>query len=702
MLEVRELPKPPKDIAESTQKEAERVKRFLKSRLKSLKPERAESIEVQFDKFYESWKKQTKPQRARLVRYENLLSGVVEDSNFPFEGASNITLHYAAGMARTFRASFNKTAYQDEDLFYPIIPPQSGDAKAPMSEADRNNLAAGFNHSFSRLCNGLKTLKEGTVPCVRDGTLIISGRWRREVERCFDQRSYANLEAFKKDYPDQESTGLGDEEYARLVDAFLADDEPEVLVVFSYDFVKKDEPEYRVGPWAKFVRYPVYVNDLSDCELHGYIRKMSPEELKLKLKRSEIYERGAGKVLAARSGQKANDQWDKAVGFIEGLVPDENPEDRAVYYIDGVALLDLDNDGVPEKYEIWYAPEEKALLKLLPYRLRKNVDAHVPFRMIKRENSIDGVSLIGDCEDLFNQIDVLTRHRNNVRILTTSPVFLFNSKYKEQLDLGRSENVIRPGLTLWVDDPKTAGQQLAIQDMSTTNDNLDEQNLYMRHVELVFGPSQGMSGQQTPGDARAPGNKTIALLNQANARIDDYLDEFMLSGPKLADLHAALLFQYKAGPVLEFEDGGEAKSFPLEWLGVNGLRWGVKRRSVQLTPEFGLARLAQLEQTYGLLLPRLQAGDPVAVELWNRTVLQSGEPQADKLLMDDKKLMALQQAAAMQAQSDPKNPENQVKTAGRKAFATEIAKHGAQKLTGALQNTNGQKPIGAGVPGQKK
>jgi hypothetical protein len=426
---------------------------------------------------------------------------------------------------------------------------------------------------------------------------------------------------------------------------------------------------------------------------------LSPETLKLKQKRGEVYEAGANKVLNARKGTNGNDAWDKALGFVEGLALDEDPAERPVKFIDGVALFDLDGDGVAEKYEVWFAPEEEALLKLTPYRLRRNIDAHVPFRVVNRENRLDGVSLIGDCEDLFNQIDVLTRHRNNVRILTTSPVFLFNSKYKEQLDLGRSENVIRPGLTLWVDDPKSAGQQLPIQDLSTSNDNLDEQNLYMRHVEMVFGPSQGMSGQQTPGDSRAPGNKTIALLNQANGRIDDYLDEFMLSAPKLADLHAALLFQYQAGPTLNFDDGGEAQQFPLEWLAQTGLRWGIKRRSVQLTPEFGLARLAQLEQVYTSLLPLLEMGNPIAIELWNRTVLQSGEPQADKLLIDEQGVQQLQQVAAMRAQNDPKNPDRQAQAAGKKAFATDIAKHGAAKLTVALQNTNGQRPVGAKPPG---
>jgi hypothetical protein len=753
VVEVTELSKPPKDIAETEARAAERVEKFLKGRLKRLSEDQTTSIATKLHKFYETWRKQTRPQRERLVRYANLLEGVVEDSNFPFEGASNITLHYAAGMTRTFRATFNKTSYQDEEIFVPIFPPRqeaapaSSPGSAPpggaapieaiasltanqsplapqpaapeptsigmpppmpmpvaspssgdLSEADIRKLGSGFNHSFSRMCNGLRTLKEGTVPVVRDGTLIISGRWRRQIERCFDQRTYRDMETFKADYPDAESTGLSDGEYANLLDFFLAhadDEEPELVVSFGYDFVKRDEPEYRVGPWAKFVRYPVSgVQHLADCEFYGYEASCSPEEMRLKGKRGEFYKEAAEKVMAARKGSEMTDAWDKALAFVEGITPAEEPEARPIRYVEGTCLLDLDRDGIPEKYEVCFAPEEKVLLKLSPHRLRKNVDGHVPFRLVGRENRIDGVSLIGDCEDLFTQVDTLTRHRNNVRILTTSPVFLFNSKYKEQLDMGRSENVIRPGLTLWVDDPEKAGRQLPIQDLSTTNDNLDEQNLYTRHIELVFGPTQGLSGQQNVEDKRAPGNKTIALLNQANGRIDDYIDEFSLSLPRLADLHAALLFQYHDGKELKFVNRGQPESFPIEWLALPGLKWGVKRRSVQMTPEFALARLGQLAAFFQAMLPLIMAQNPIGIELWNRQVIASGEPNADKLLLEGNNLAMVQQSLQTAQAQSPENPEAQAKAKGQERFHEVMAE-------GAAHHLLGTKPAAKGPPGQK-
>lgn len=695
MLEVRTL-KAPRDVRETEEKAAERAELFLKSRLRRLSPAQTKSIEKKLDTWYTGWKKQTETQRRRLVRYAEMLEGVVEDSNIPFEGASNVTLHYAAGMARSFRATFNKTAYQDEDIHYALFSPELQKKLAGSPEVVAA-LNEGFNESFARESNGLRTLKEGTIAAVRDGTLVVSGYWRREVRHGFDQRTYRSLEAFQKDYPDAQAVG-SEAEYKDVVDFFLShgeDETPELVVEYEYEYVYRDEPEYRVGPWAKFVRYPTFARDLADCQVYGYEVKESREEVRRKRNAGEYYADGAGRALAGIVPDES-DAWDRSLGYVEGIAPPTDRKDRPVRYVDGVCLLDLDSDGVPEKYLVRYDFETKALLSLVPHRLRRGIDSAVVFRLVRRENRLDGVSLIGDCEDLFQQIDTNVRHRNNVRTLTTSPIFIANKNYKEQIDLGRAENVVRPGVTYWVDDPSPdkSIRQLQVNDLSTTGDNMDELMLYKQHVELVFGPTQGLSGQTAAGDKRAPGNKTIALLNQANGRIDDYLDEFFLSLPGLAELHAALLYQYASGPDLSFTRGGKMLSFPVQILADPGLRWGAKRRSVQLTPEFALARLGMLQSLFTQLLPLLGTGNPIAIEIWNRQVLASGEPNADKLLLSGENLQSVQASMqAMQAQN-PGNPAVKAKAAGQASFHKELGKHAAQVLAGKLAPDGSHPPSG--------
>jgi len=104
------------------------------------------------------------------------------------------------------------------------------------------------------------------------------------------------------------------------------------------------------------------------------------------------------------------------------------------------------------------------------------------------------------------------------------------------------------------------------------------------------------------------------------------------------------------------------------------LRWVPRRRSVTLTPEFAMQRLQTLLQVYMSMRPLLLQGDPIAMEIWNRTVRNSGEPQCEKFLMDPQQ--APQMAAhAMQVamQQFLKNARLQAVAAGEKKGAQQAA-----------------------------
>lgn len=688
--------KAPKDVLDQEADQAERVERFLKARKLRLSDEKMENIERDLSKKVESWQRSTNPLRKRLVRYNDLLEGVVSETNFPFEGGSNITIHYAAGMTRTFRASFNKTMYQDENLFVPVLDPNMD-----LEQAQYSALEQGFNFSFSTLYNGLDTLKEGTVPVLRDGTLIIMGMWERELEKSFDQRVYYSPEDFTKDYPDAESAGVTDEEYQGILDEWIVNPEESLTAYFDYDFVKFDGCRYQINTFAKFIFFPVFAKAIKDMELYGNEYSLSDSELKIKRKRGEFYERGVGKLLKTK-GNKESDAWDKARVFIDGIAiaQEEYKPNRVA---DLVYKTDLDKDGIPEKYLVTFALDGKALLSIQPYPIRRNIDMCVALRIIGRENRFPGVSLIGDTEDLFNQLDILHRHRNNVRMLTTSPVFIANDQMKDELDFGSAQNLIRPGLTLWVSDPapNKSIRQLEIQNLDQPGNSMDEEQVLERHLELAWGPTQGTSGQQTAEDPRAPARKTQMLLMQANQRIDDYMDEFRASFSDLAKLHAALLYQYYDGKEFVFEKNNEVFKFPIQLLASPKIHWKAKRRSVQLTPEFAMARLSSLVQVYEQMLPLLRSQDPVAIQIWNRYVTSSGEPDCEKLLYNAQTAQQMSatfqqmQQAALAKQADAKAQETgKKKMAG--AIGSEVGKHMAHKVIGpdaaAIQEP---KPMGA-------
>lgn len=649
-VDVRQLP-PPKDIRDGEAKAAARVDQLVKGRLQKLSDMQIDRLTKHVKKQLRAARKESEPLRKKLVRCADLLEGVVEETNFPFEGASNVTLRAAAGLERTFEATFNPALYADPDLFAPDLEPGAAE-ELKLDAAGLVKLQEGFNHSFAQKYNGLAVLKGGTLPAWRDGTFLVAGSWERRVERVNDQRTYRSYQEFQTDYPDAVSSKMTKAEYLDVADFFLVEGvDAELIVRFSYNHVAHDGIEYRQLLRAKFLLYPTTSLRLARASLYGALYDLPPDELKSRAKKGEYYERAVATAIKRRSSRDV-DAWDRNRLYVEGFSapdPDTAPLRLGAF----VVRYDLDGDGVVELHHVTVVTEgdDVTVIAVRPYDLRHNVPDVVPFRLVKRDHAFDGVSMVADGEDLYNQIDTLFRHDNNVMMLTTSPIFMVNENLKETMDLGRAESVIRPGVTYWVPDIQKAAKQLEVVDVAAAaGDNNVKMSIIGRFLEMLIGVSPGESGASSPEDPRAPAAKTTLLLMQSGKRADRCLDEWCDSLPDLAKLHATLLYQHLGKAEYKYANArGEAASFPIKLLADPRLRWVARRRSVTLTPEFALQRLGTLYGAYERMRPLLMQGDLVVTEIWNRTVRSSGEPQAEKFLMDPQQAPQLAAQAVKQA-----------------------------------------------------
>lgn len=724
-VEIREL-KPPPDILDGEDKAAERVKRFLKARNKTLSEDQLERLQKHLKKEIKNARKESEPLRKRLARYADGMEGIVEETNFPFEGASNVTLRASTGYARAFESAFNKTVYGDDQLFYPVFDP-GAEEELDMTQDKIQVLQEGFNHSFNINCNGLQVLKGGTIPAFRDGTFLIEGTWERRVERVNDERTYRSEEEFRKDYPDTASAGLSEEAYADLLDKFLEDD-PEVVIRFSYEHVQIDGIEYRQILRARFLVYPLSAKKISEAMLYGCYFELSKKELERRAKKHEYYESQVEKATLKQATGHL-DYYDRGQLMVRGLsAPDQDQVPFRL--VDLVVKFDLDKDNTLEAYRVQAVVEgeDVTVVSCRPYDLRHNIPSVIALKLVNRDSFLDGISLYGDGEDIFNQIDTLFRHDNNVMMLTTSPMFMAQQDLKDTIDLGRAENVLRPGITFWVPDPnKQPIRQIMVQDIAAaTGDNTAKLAILTRHLELLLGISQGESGSQTPDDPRAPARKTQLLLLQANRRIDQCIDTWTMSFPDLAKLHSTLIYQYSPTRVYRFASKPTAQpqqsampgqpqqppakvlEFDVSILADKRLKWLPLRRSITLTPEFAIARLQSLMQTYAQLMPMLRQGDPIAIELWNRTVRNSGEPQAEKFLFDPAQgPEMMQKAMAMAMQQFQLQSKMKAQAKGEEMLAKESAKHVVQIMSdqaraeasgaGIMLPQPSQQPVPGGV-----
>lgn len=629
---------PPVEISEKIVKRIDELIEIEESSNIQLSEKKLERVKKDLKNKLRVFKSQTGALKRRLIELNEILEGVVEETNFPFEGASNITLSYAAGIAKTFRAVFNRTAYQDPNIFSA----QKNKKNVNITDEQLLALEEGVNINFNSDTNGLDTLKLGTIPVFRDGTLIIEGYWKRKIERCSDFKIYKSSADFIADYPTPEVAGISDEEYKDILKRFLLDDK--VRVEFEYDNILYDGIEYNIIPLAECIFYPTYAKDLSDMVLYGKEFYISEPMLKQRAKHGMYYKSVVDRVISKKETARF-DQWSATRNFIEGLnFGNEDKEVKRYKLAELVYKTDLDNDGVLEKYFVTYDVENDEVLSFKKYHLRNNIDCWVDFRLVEREGRWIGVSLLAEGQDKFKLLDDIHRHRNNVRMLVSSPMLLVNERYKEELDFMSENSIVKPGRAFYVSDTTNAVKQLVIQDLDRTNSSTDEENLIIRYLEFSLGPTQALSGKETPSDPRAPMGKTIALLQQANQRIDDYLDTFKKSFPRLAKLHCALLAQY--GPdVIEYkiEQNGKLnyKEFPRELLLVDEIQWKDKRRSVTLSPEFAMQRLGGLMQIYTQLLPLIMQGNKVAVELWNRMVIASGEPNKEAIMITQEQMQSM-------------------------------------------------------------
>jgi len=86
--------------------------------------------------------------RRRLIEANDHLEGVSEDVDFPWPGASKVTIGLAAGMARTLRAVFDRAVFPDNRPF-------AGEALGDVKSETRNKLEIGVNWLSRKPSNGL-------------------------------------------------------------------------------------------------------------------------------------------------------------------------------------------------------------------------------------------------------------------------------------------------------------------------------------------------------------------------------------------------------------------------------------------------------------------------------------------------------------------------------------------------------------------
>ncbi len=641
------LSPPENDNIAKIRREVREAESYNYSTKLALGPSKLKRLENIVKRNYRSWDENYGKVRVDLKANNSLMEGAGELTDFPFgtESSSQLDLRIPAEKFRSLRANFRRAVFGNPQLVVAGLKPG-----ADIDSGTRNKIESAINWILNETCNLADVLKDSDLPCFRDGTALIYGEYLKEVERGIDCKVYTDVNEFQADYPDADTAGCTEETYQEILDTLLDPAETEVRVEYELDFLSRNGPEFVLFPLINFIHFPFYPDNVRDLTIYGYTFKEGRNKFLEKRRYNYYYSEAVKHISDKFDSATYDDEWDAERDRIEGLSSD---------YKDGykfarlIVKADLDNDRRTEIYNVIYWPEKETVLRVEHYRIRRNIPCIVPFKFIGRDGRLAGISLLKDGKDLFGEINAFHRHRSNKRRLTDSVTLIAPDSMKESLG---DNYIFTPGGILWTpNDLFLKGEvprQFQLQNLN--DDTVRDEALTVRFLEGLMGPSLGMSGQEDPGDPNAPGNKTAMLLQQANYRVADYIDEWKRSIPNVLALLTALLYQNSKSKIAFRNIFGEEDKIDSSLLVSDYVKWSLKSNGIPFSPEAEMAKIVSVAQ--GLIglggLP-FKIDPRTLLNMSNDFVIASRIPGWEKYIINLPDKAAMPQGAVSPAPGGP-------------------------------------------------
>ena len=648
-IEYLVLPKPPEEVL-GEQEDADEVEdRFKRQEIK-LDADVKKDLEAKLWYQIWDWKNSRASLQAKLRELNDLYEGVVKITDFPWPGASQLHVPVPKIKAREIKSTINRntmrpipflmTKYAGPDLNYE----QSKDFVKDIENFTEDKIKNGTNIH--------QVLKDAIIPCIRDGTCPVQIIWETELERVCDRKLYMSARDFLGDYPSAEAAGISSERFARILQKLNRDSQYEVK--YEYDMKVYDGPKGYLVPLIDFFNWPVFETEISHMLTHGKRIWYKDYDIERFFSMGKFTnEDDVNFVLKGVGDVHEDETLTISRDVIEGINRTNITKTRAREYefYELVHRIDLDGDGVKEKYLLYYHWKTRRILRIERYPIRKGASTYFPLRLIKRDNRFLGMSLIEDIADLSLEIDILHRMRINSRTVTHVPSFKAVAAAKDRFDPSRPQYRFQPGVTFWLNDVKDV-EQFDIRPVDLSG-SVDEENFLFQIVNLVTGSDSGMSGASNPLDPRAPAHKQQEMLRQSTNRIDDYVEALLGPFAQIGQFMLDLYYQYGEDVLKYYVQGPEGSLLQREIdrskLFNPNVSFVVNGTSVFMNPDAEFSRMQEISQI--LSQYPITAQDPT-VQLESLTrLLDASRVKNPKALLPQQ-----QQVQAVTGQVHPGSP----------------------------------------------
>lgn len=620
-------------------------------KLVELSDEQKAKLKKKLKKEIEAWKSDTAEQRTRLERWNDLLEGVVEETDFPFQGASQIHIPITAIYCEIYHGIERRSILGSERIWYAETMDDNLRDSLPQIE-DALNYKARAEWNIPRALSDVFSTTN------RDGLGIMQVPYVEEYEPCKDIVLVSNVDEFMNEFPTPDDAGLSPKDYKSLtmkVEKEATEEDP-VEIPISYEKCVYRGPKGEVVELADFVRFPATAQEISHQYCRGYGKRfyLRKGEIKKRIKEGFWYKSATKKFLRGKKGGSNVNSFMRSKDYVDGVIRSDRSDDFEFFEM--VYWATLDKAEGESKLLITYSQEEDEIVACLEYPYR--VDFYALFHIKRRPNRLVGTSVPQMTEDINEEIDTQHRQRINIRTISSVPSFKGKKESKKDFDANAESNQWRPGVIFWLNDPE-AFEQFKVQPTDLGESMAEEQN-DMRIISMRTGVEPfSFSGSAQAGDMNAPAKKTELLINQSNLRMDDPIAELRDGVEKVGEICLSHLYQF--GPnEIEYEQKDQRGQAAATSIPKRILRKGLKIKMQAVNVVFNAdSEFEKWMYRYGMLVKEPIIGnDPrrrleiLRHALWNGRVdgkekIIPTEPELEQMI----KQQQAQQAMAAQAQA---------------------------------------------------
>lgn len=621
--------------------------------LKLTDPQKKKVTDYLKSAFWE-WRANTTILKSKLRRINNVLEGIKEPKNFPWEGCSNIHIPMFEIHITILHSVASSTMLEMEPMYMvkQLLP--GGE------EVDKNIEL--FLHWVCKIQLKLdEVLSDIFWTTYQDGLGIGDLDWVAEYDRRFDSITFMNVEEFVERFPDAKTAGVSQKQYNDYLNEIVSGEEGLELEI-QETVPRYVGPKIRVVLLKDFVVIPVTSPTTEYAQFVGDVYVNRADYFKKRQRDGWMDNVELEKMLITPGLAVAIDEITSSQDRIEGLTRNRTVKADEYRVMQGVLSIDIFDKGYEEKFLVKFHPETEALLWIERFPYWHNRCKYITWRFKKRPNRLLGQSLYDQIIDLNDECDAQHQQRIDSRTITTVPSFLKMDTSK--FDPSRKDQKFRPGVTFKVTSMNEV-KQFEIKQTDMGESLQEESNLFMI-ADMRTGASQLRSGRETQRDPRASGKKTALLLQQSNNRIDDHMRELKIGTNELATQILELYYQYAPEEMIRFSTpeyntntGEVMREVPREIertkLRNSNMRIDVTRTSIMDNPEQMAQRSMVLHQM--LINEPLIGGNFFRRRESLRRLLRSmRERNLDKLLPTIQQF-ALEMQVQNAIMQDPTNPE---------------------------------------------